>query len=79
MSAETELWMQSRGREAMSELWALAHDGQASAQQRERLLIWFAEQANGKARIMDAPQAGADGRRTGVVILPAVMAAPEGE
>ena len=59
------------GEVAFRKLWQMANAEDASPQQRERLLTWFAEMALGKPRTMDAAPASASGG-AGVVILPAV-------
>lgn len=64
-------WMAKIGEVAARKLWAMANADDASPQQRERLLTWFAEMALGKPRTMDAAPASASGG-AGVVILPAV-------
>lgn len=74
MAADIQRTLTRRGRQAVGELWELAHAPDATLQQRERLLQWFAEMAAGKPRTMEQrTDAGPDG--PGVVVLPPVMEA----
>ena len=60
------------GEIAYRTLWEVANAEDTPAQQRERLLLWFAEMALGKPRTMEAAPGGAPGG-SGLVILPDVL------
>lgn len=76
MAADLNRVLMRRGKQAVGELWKLAHAPAATPQQRERLLQWFAEMAVGKPRTMEQrPDTDANG--LGVVMLPPVSGADE--
>lgn len=76
MAADLHRVLMRHGRQAVGELWELAHAPDATPQQRERLLQWFAEMAAGKPRTMEQ-RPDTDAHGLGVVMLSPVSGADE--